>query len=76
MTQYDLPCSSLPFDTVFSIPTFLFGGKMIANGAVKSDELVRIFRGIERSGESADGSLFADVLGIPASVMETQHIKL
>eukprot|EP00958_Prasinococcus_capsulatus_P018096 scaffold2089_cov336-Prasinococcus_capsulatus_cf.AAC.8 len=59
-----------------SIPTFIMGGQMIVNGAVKSDELVRIFRRIEKSGQSFDGSVFADVLGIPEAIMEKEFLHV
>jgi len=61
---------------IHSIPTFIMGGQMIVNGAVKSDELVRIFRRIEKSGQSFDGSVFADVLGIPEAIMEKEFLHV
>ena len=51
-----------------SIPTFVIGGKYVVSGAVHSTELVRVFREIEKAGQGAPGSSFADALQIPINV--------
>lgn len=50
---------------IHSIPNFVIGGKYVVSGAVHSRELIEIFRGIEKKGEGAPGSAFADTLRIP-----------
>jgi predicted DsbA family dithiol-disulfide isomerase len=55
---------------IHSIPTFLIGGKIILSGAVHSHELIRVFREIEKAGNGAPDSAFADVLNIPNHVRQ------
>ena len=47
---------------------FVIGGKYVVSGAVHSTELVRVFREIEKAGQGAPGSSFADALQIPINV--------
>lgn len=55
---------------IHSIPTYLIGGKIILSGAVHSHELIRVFREIEKAGNGAPDSAFADVLNIPNHVRQ------
>mmetsp|Transcript_6607 Transcript_6607/g.13308 ORF Transcript_6607/g.13308 Transcript_6607/m.13308 type:complete len:230 (+) Transcript_6607:104-793(+) len=55
---------------IHSIPTFIIGGNMVASGALHADELERIFRQIESTGEGAPGSVFQEALGIPDHVLQ------
>lgn len=49
---------------VHSIPTFIVQGKYLMNGAMKSSDMTRLFREIERNGEEGE-PVFAGILGIP-----------
>eukprot|EP00802_Teleaulax_amphioxeia_P018470 Tamp_18663.p1 GENE.Tamp_18663~~Tamp_18663.p1 ORF type:complete len:225 (-),score=62.72 Tamp_18663:417-1091(-) len=53
-----------------SIPTFIIGGKFVTSGAAHARELEQVFRQIESTGDGAEQSLFAEALGIPATVMQ------
>lgn len=58
---------------IHSIPNFVIGGKYVVSGAVHAAELVEIFRGIEKKGEGAPGSAFAETLRIPED-MRSVHL--
>jgi predicted DsbA family dithiol-disulfide isomerase len=55
---------------IHSIPNFIVGAQHVLSGAVHSSELVKLFREIEKTGKGAPESAFADVLGIPDTVVE------
>ena len=54
---------------IHSIPTFVVQGRYIMNGAVRSDEMVELFRQIERTEEEGE-PVFAECLGIPEEQIE------
>jgi hypothetical protein len=56
---------------IHSIPNFVIGGQYVVSGAVHSDELVQIFRTVEKNGRGAPDGAFAETLGIPIEMRET-----
>lgn len=55
---------------VHSIPKFIIEGRIIVDGAARSDEFIRIFREIEMRGKVHAGPTFADILGVPPEIVE------
>ena len=53
---------------IHSITNFVIGGKYVVGGAVHASELVEIFREIEKTGEGAPDSAFAETLQIPVEM--------
>lgn len=55
---------------VHSIPKFIIEGRIVIDGAARSDEFVQIFRKIEARGKVHAGPAFAEILGIPPEIVE------
>eukprot|EP00527_Entomoneis_sp_CCMP2396_P007932 CAMPEP_0198150740 /NCGR_PEP_ID=MMETSP1443-20131203/52246_1 /TAXON_ID=186043 /ORGANISM="Entomoneis sp., Strain CCMP2396" /LENGTH=257 /DNA_ID=CAMNT_0043816149 /DNA_START=165 /DNA_END=939 /DNA_ORIENTATION=+ len=55
---------------IHSIPKFIIEGHSVVDGAAYSDTFVKIFRKIEARGQLRGKPVFADILGVPAEVLE------
>jgi len=58
---------------IHSIPKFIVDGTYVVDGAAHADEHERLFREIEKSGETTGRAVFAAALGIPPEVL---HLDL
>lgn len=55
---------------VHGIPKFIIEGKIIVDGAARSEVFVEIFREIEQRGEIHSGPIFGEILGISQETLE------
>ena len=56
---------------IHSIPNFVIGGKETLQGAVPSNDLIKVFRRIEEGGVGAPHTAFSSILGIPEDIIQS-----
>ena len=54
---------------VHGIPKFIIEGRIMVDGAARSDVFVNIFREIERNGSVYGGPIFGEILGVDPDIV-------